>query len=191
MRVIAGKVKGFKLRMVSGDGTRPIMDRVKENLFNILTPYIIDTDFLDLFAGTGSVGIEALSRGSRFARFIDQDRAAVKIVLANLDHTGLSEDAEVWRMDAFTFLQRKPDRQFDFVYVAPPQYKDMWIKAIKAIDENPGWLLDDSWVIAQIDPAEYQDLELRNLSLFDRRKYGGTELLFYSPTSTSNPPSSS
>ncbi len=179
MRVIAGKVKGFNLRMVPGDVTRPIMDRVKENLFNILNPYIIGTDFLDLFAGTGSVGIEALSRGSRFARFIDQDRTAIKTVLANLEHTGLLEEAEIWRMSAFTFLERKPDRQFDFIYVAPPQYKDMWIKALNAIDKNPGWMLDDSWVIVQINPFEYKDLELSNLSLFDRRRYGGTELLFY------------
>ncbi|MBS1249676.1 MAG: Ribosomal RNA small subunit methyltransferase D [Chloroflexi bacterium] len=179
MRVIAGKAKSFTLFMVPGDVTRPIMDRVKESLFNILAPYILDKSFLDLFAGTGSVGIEALSRGSKFTRLIEENRVAVKTILANLEHTGLEENAEVWRRDAFDFLRRKPDRQFDFIYVAPPQYEEMWIRALQMIDENTGWLFEHSWVIVQIDPIEYQDVELRNLTLFDRREYGSTELLFY------------
>lgn len=179
MRVIAGKVKGFKLDMVPGDVTRPIMDKVKESLFNIIAPYIRESAFLDLFAGTGSVGIEALSQGAKFARFIDRNRDAIKTVLANLEHTRLTEEAEVWRMDAFVFLRREPDRQFDFIYVAPPQYKGLWVKAMKMIDENPEWLFDDTWVIAQIDVVEYQKLELKNLTLFDHREYGNTKLLFY------------
>ncbi len=179
MRVIAGKVKGFKLDRVPGDVTRPIMDKVKESLFNIIAPYIGEADFLDLFAGTGSVGIEALSQGAKFVRFIDRDRNAIKTVLRNLEHTRLTEEAEVWRMDAFNFLQREPDRQFDFIYVAPPQYKGLWVKALKMIDENPGWLFDDTWVIAQIDVVENQELELENLVLFGHREYGSTKLLFY------------
>ena len=180
MRVIAGRVKGFKLNRVPGDSTRPIMDKVKESLFNILAPYITGSSFLDLFAGTGSVGIEALSRGAKFVRFIDQNRKAIKTVVANLEHTGLTDEAEVWSVDAFAFLQRKPDLQFDFVYVAPPQYADLWSKALKMLDEKPAWLVDDAWVIVQIAPFEYQKLELRNLVLFDRREYGNTALLFYS-----------
>ena len=103
----------------------------------------------------------------------------METVRANLEHTGLEEDTEVWHIDAFVFLQREPDRQFDFIYVAPPQYKEMWIRSLRMIDENPGWLYDDTWVIAQIDPVEYQEIELDHLTLFDRREYGSTELLFY------------
>lgn len=179
MRIIAGKAKGHQLYMVPGDITRPVMDKVKESVFNIIAPYIVGSSFLDLFAGTGSVGIEALSWGAKFTRFIEIHRDAVKTIQANLEQTELASDAEVWHMDAFVFLERETDRQFDFVYVAPPQYKGLWIKALNVIDENPNWLCKDGWVIVQIDVVEEQEVELEHLKLFDRREYGSTKLLFY------------
>jgi 16S rRNA (guanine(966)-N(2))-methyltransferase RsmD len=103
---------------------------VKEALFNILGTDIVDADILDLFGGTGSVGIEALSRGAHFARFIDLSAAAVKTIKANLAQTRLAESADVIQGDAFSYLRRLPDRRFHFIYVAPPQYKDLWEKMI-------------------------------------------------------------
>lgn len=179
IRVISGSARGRKLRMVPGDVARPVTDRVKEALFNILRQDIPGCFFLDLFAGTGSVGIEALSRGAEFVRFVDNHRRAVQTVRHNLAHTGLEEGAHVLLMDALTLLGREPDHAFDYVYIAPPQYKEMWEKALLVLDANPAWLVHDGWAIVQIDPKEYQSLSLENLSEFDQRRYGNTLLVFY------------
>lgn len=180
LRVISGKARGRKLRSVPGDLTRPITDRAKESLFNILAGDIQGSAFLDLFAGTGSVGIEALSRGAGFACFNDQQRQAVEIIRSNLAATDLEAHAVVLRQDAFKLLQQQPDRIYDYVFIAPPQYKDLWARALTELDNNPGWLSSDAWVIAQIHPVEYQELQLANLELFDKRQYGSVLFLFYS-----------
>ncbi len=182
LRVIAGKARGRRLKSVPGDTTRPITDRVKESLFDILGADLSENQgasFLDLFAGTGSVGIEALSRGARFVRFIDQNRLAVDTVRSNLEQTGLTAGSDVMRMDAFTLLAREPDRNFDYIYIAPPQYKGLWKKALLSLDANPRWLSLDAWVMVQIHPVEYESLILKNLSEFDQRHYGSTLLIFY------------
>ena len=179
MRVIAGKAKGRKLKMVPGESTRPITDRVKESLFNIIRFELHGSRFLDLFAGTGSVGIEALSQGAGFVRFLDTNRRAIQVIGENLKETELREGAEVLQMDAFSMLSRNPDIAFDYVFVAPPQYREMWKQSLFEIDKQPNWLVDDGWVIVQIDPHEYDNLDLINLSEFDQRKYGNTMLVFY------------
>jgi 16S rRNA (guanine966-N2)-methyltransferase len=179
LRVIAGTARGQRLRSVPGDITRPITDRVKEALFNILGPDIHSAHFLDLFGGTGAVGIEALSRGGEYVRFIDKHRAAIKTIQANLDQIRLSDRAEVLQSDAFTFLEREPDHEFDYVFIAPPQYKGMWQQALTRVDAKPGWLVSDAWVIVQIDPQEFESVQLKNLVEFDQRKYGSTLLVFY------------
>ena len=181
LRVIAGKARGRKLRMVPGQSTRPITDRVKESLFNIIGQDIHSARLMDLYAGTGSVGIEALSRGADYVLFIDLDRFAVNTVKENLELTGLGEKAEVLRTDAFALLERVLDRRFDYVYVAPPQYQGLWKRALLALDAQPTWLSEDGWVIVQIHPKENEPVELQHLEEFDRRQYGSTLLLFYRP----------
>lgn len=179
LRVIAGTARGRRLRSVPGERTRPITDRVKENLFNILGPDVIGSAWLDLFAGTGAVGIEALSRGAGVVRFLDIQRQAVDTIQDNLKTTGLQTGGHVLRQDAFALLQQPADRRFDYIYIAPPQYKKMWKKALALVDENPAWLVDDAWVIVQIHPVEYEELSLENLQEFEQRKYGSTLLVFY------------
>ena len=180
LRVIAGKAKGRKLRSVPGDTTRPVTDRVKEALFNILAGDVVNSRWWDLFAGTGAIGIEALSRGASFVRFTDLNRAPIDTSQFNVDHCGFTNQSEIRRGDAFTFLSKGIDRQFDYIYIAPPQYKDMWEKALELVDENIGWLSDDGWVIVQIDPKEYKEFTLENLEEIEKRKYGSTLLVFYS-----------
>lgn len=179
MRVISGSAKGRKLAAVPGDSTRPITDRVKESLFNIIGPEIQDSTFLDLFAGTGSVGIEALSRGAETVLFIDLNRRAVKTIRSNLDLTRLADGAQVIRGNAFSFLEGPSTHQFDYVYIAPPQYKGLWQKALETLDAHLDWLSPDGWVIAQIHPRELTGFDLKHLVEFDRRSYGSTLLLFF------------
>lgn len=178
LRVIAGKAKGRKLKSVPGDTTRPITDRVKEALFNIIAGDVVDSNWWDVFAGTGAVGIEALSRGASFARFSDSNRVPIETIKSNVEHCGFKARAEIRRADAFAFLSSPPDRAFEYIYIAPPQYQEMWAKALELLDDNIGWLAEDGWVIAQIDPKEYKALLLENMEEFEQRRYGSTLLLF-------------
>jgi len=182
LRVIGGIARGRRLRSVPGDTTRPITDRVREALFNILGPDIQGANVLDLFAGTGSVGIEALSRGAAHVLFVDLNRQPIATIRANLKATDLEEGARVVHMDAFALLARPPERVYDYVYIAPPQYLGLWKRALLAVDQNPDWLVEDAWVIVQIHPVEDEPLGedvLKNLVEFDRREYGSTLLIFY------------
>jgi 16S rRNA (guanine(966)-N(2))-methyltransferase RsmD len=181
MRVISGTAKGRKLKAVPSDATRPITDRTKEALFSILGDWIIEARVLDLFSGTGGVGIEALSRGAAHVTFIDNNPKATRTIGENLRLTGLAARALVKRADAFKFLEQPPNGQpFDLIYIAPPQYKELWVKAIQLIELRlDRWLLADGAIVVQIHPIEYQDLALQQLVLYDRRKYGSTLLCFY------------
>ncbi len=179
LRVIGGKARGRKLRAVPGESTRPITDRTKESLFNIIGADIQNASFLDLFAGTGSVGIEALSRGADFVLFVDNNPNAIQTIRANLAGTDLTSGSQVVRMDAFKLLESEPSRSFDYIYIAPPQYKELWKRALLILDAKPEWLSADGWIMVQIHPVEFEDLQLRHLTEFDRRKYGSTLLIFY------------
>ena len=182
MRVISGQAKGRKLRAVPGAGTRPITDRVKQALFDILAGEVVGACFLDLFAGTGSVGIEALSRGAQWAVFVERSPAAVRVIRHNLETTQLADRARVVRADVFAFLTqpRAEEAPFDLIYVAPPQYQDLWAATLRALDveDNP-LLAPDSLIMVQIYPKEYKALSLDWLELVDQRDYGSTRLCFY------------
>jgi len=179
LRVIGGTAKGLRLKHVPGDTTRPITDKVKEALFNILGGEILDVRMLDLFGGTGAVGIEALSRGAKQVTFLDTSRLAVKTIRENLSTTHFTEKATVFQVDAFSWLASQTDPHFDLVYVAPPQYKGLWEKAMDLIDQNPQILSDDGQVIVQINPLEWVEKTYANLQVFDSRKYGDTFLVFF------------
>lgn len=179
LRVISGSAKGRKLKSVEGDTTRPVMDRVKEALFNILMDDVVDSNWWDLFGGTGAIGIEALSRGAAFVRFTDLNRAPVETIKENVAHCRFETQSEIRRGDAFAMLSAPADRKFEYIYIAPPQYQGMWLKALKIIDEHSDWLTEDGTVIVQIDPTEYEEVTLKNLEETEQRKYGSTLIVFY------------
>lgn len=179
LRVIGGEAKGRRLKMVPGEGTRPIGDRVKESLFNILGPLVGGASVLDVFAGTGSVGIEALSRGAARAVFLDTNSRAVQTITENVASVGFEGRSEILRMDAFRYLGGQKAGGFDFVFVAPPQYHGLWKQTLVMLDRNPERVNVDGWVVVQIDPREFEQVALTNLVEFDRRRYGNTELIFY------------
>lgn len=181
LRVISGSAKGRRLLSVKGDLTRPITDRVKESLFDIIGADVIGSRWWDMFAGTGAVGIEALSRGASFARFTDFNREPIETIKANLATTRLGPLADVRRADAFKLIVSKADVAFDYLYIAPPQFQDLWSAALTSVDANPAWLSSDAWVVVQISPREQRELSLTTLQLIDTRVYGSTMLLFFSP----------
>ena len=189
MRVVTGEAKGRKLKAPKTMGTRPIIDRVKTALFDILSTRVEETRFLDLFAGTGSVGIEALSRGAAQATFIEMNYSVLKLVRENLKITGLGDRAETIHADAFKFLQANAapasdqarQREYDIIYVAPPQYHEMAARVLALLDTSP-LLAGDGLVIVQIHPKERTGvaaIPLARLALTNERKYGSTLLMFY------------
>lgn len=204
MRVVSGSAKGKTLKAVPGDSTRPILDRVKTALFDILRPEIEDISVLDLFAGTGAVGIEALSQGAAHCVFLDTNKRAVATIKDNLASCNLTARAEVRHTDAFIYLKNTA-RSFDLIYIAPPQYRGIWIEALRVVAERPHLLkrggeisagdisagkisagkisagkISAGKIIVQIDPKEYEPLILNTLTLQSERRYGNTLLLFYS-----------
>lgn len=185
MRVVTGEAKGRKLKGPKTPGTRPIIDRVKTALFDILSTRIEDVRFLDLFAGVGSVGIEALSRGAAHATFIEMNYSVLKLVRENLQITGLADRAETLHTDAFKFLQTAasgtPRPPYDIIYVAPPQYREMAARALTLLDTSP-LAPEIGLVIIQIHPKErpvVAAVPLTRLHLTDERRYGSTLLMFY------------
>jgi 16S rRNA (guanine966-N2)-methyltransferase len=191
MRVVAGSARGARLSIVPGDGTRPILDRVKTALFDILRPRIAGMTMLDLFAGSGSVGIEALSQGAAHCTFIDRAHKAVLTIKKNLEVTGLGDQAEVLCADGLQFL-KGTTKSFDLIYIAPPQYKGLWIEAMRLAGERLTVALPSTregeeereagLAIVQIDPREYESLDLGPLREVRQKRYGNTLLVFYAST---------
>lgn len=147
MRVITGTAKGRPLATVKGRDIRPTADRVKESLFNVLGPRVVDAEFLDLFAGSGAVGIEALSRGARRCVFVELMTAHLKVVEENLAKTGLAAGAELVRRDARSAaadLGRR-GRRFDLIFIDPPYGQGLVDEALEAVAGNQllnpgGWV---------------------------------------------------
>lgn len=179
LRIISGSAKGMRIKSVPGDSTRPITDRVKESLFNIIGKDIIDSHFLDVYGGSGSVSIEALSRGASYARILELNATAFTTIKDNLRFTHLFDKANVIKIDSLKYLKNNADQTFDYIYVAPPQYKKMWITTLQILETNNAWLHEDGWIIVQIHPIEEETYPSTYFEIFDRRKYGSTLLLFF------------
>lgn len=179
MRIIGGTARGRKLVGPSSAGTRPLSDRAREALFNILGPGIRGERVLDLFAGTGAVGLEAISRGALSATFVERDRKALADIQRNLDTLGFGEQGMAVSGDALGFLGRTRE-SFDVIFAGPPQWDGLWKTTIAAVDARPEVLADGGVLITQLDLSEDDgDPELGTLARVDARTYGKTLLLFH------------
>lgn len=145
MRVISGTARGLKLTSPEGLNTRPTLDRVKEALFSMLTPYVMNAAVLDLFAGSGALGIEALSRGAEKAFFVDESKAAEAAVRTNLEKSRLAEKAVFVRSDALAYLGVCREN-FSLIFMDPPYGGGLYERALGLIDEKK--LLTEDGIIA-------------------------------------------
>lgn len=181
MRVIAGTAKRRRLLGPPGRSIRPTADRVREALFNILAVRVPGARFLDLFAGTGSVGIEALSRGAARVVFVERNERAANLIRKNLRRTGLADArAVVYPQDALAalnILARKGER-FDLIYIDPPYRKGYELKALVQI-AGKGLLAPGGLAIAESDWRDGLPEEIGALNLWRRERYGDTLLSFY------------
>lgn len=178
MRVIAGKAKGTKLNSIDDLSTRPTLDRVKEPLFSIIQNYLEEAYVLDLFAGSGALGIESLSRGSNQATFCDKSYKVIKILKENLQKTRLEEQSIVINQDYKKCLEQV-NSKFNVIFVDPPYKMDIGVDAVKRI-LNLNLLAKDGIIILETDEEERDIKELENLEIeiYDKRKYGRVRLLF-------------
>ena len=167
MRIIAGKYRGKKLAPIQGDGIRPTPDRVKESLFQILSARIANARVLDLFAGSGALGIECLSRGAKEVVFNDGSREGLLLVQRNLKLVG--ENARVTNLDFRTSLKTQ-EKKFDLIFCDPP-YKESYLKEILEVIAARALLHEDGLVIYE---SEREETGAEGWVLADLRKYGRT-----------------
>ena len=174
MRVIAGTARGRPLVAPRGAHTRPITDRVKETLFGILADRVLDARFLDLYAGSGSVGIEALSRGAASCDFVEHDRRAVAAIRENLERAGVVEHASVHAMDVMRYLHRPEDDRFGLVFLDPP-YEERAILA--PLERLAGRLTPGAAVVVK---HHWRTVipEPPGLARWRERRFGETTLTF-------------
>lgn len=179
MRVIAGSARGRRLGRVP-DGTRPMLDRAKEGLFSHLGERVRGAVVLDLFAGTGSLGIEALSRGAERARFVEQGREALKVIRANLAHTDLADRAEVFGEPVERFLQRPPDPA-DLVFLDPPYaMSDEALSQVIGHIQSGGWLAETGWTVVLHRPRRDDIIVIPvDWAVARTLEYGDTRLFIY------------
>jgi len=176
MRIISGKCRGLNLDTLSGDATRPTLDRVKESVFNILGNIFYDITVLDLFAGSGALGLEALSRGARTCDFVDLSKDAVKIIKKNIDKCRMNDFSILHQLDFETALKKFPEKYFDLVFLDPPYGKDLGILAINRLDRS---VKDNGIVVLETDVTEVVPDEIGCFIRYDFRKYGRVMISFF------------
>ena len=180
MRVITGQAKGRFLKVPRGWGGRPTSDRVKESLFNILGPLVPGASFLDLFAGTGNVGIEALSRGASRAVFVENNRQAVRAIRENLAQTGLGDRAEVLPLDVLAAAGRLKGQKFEIIFLDPPYGQGLEVQALEALVAND-LVKENGLVVVEGSRRRQMPARVGCLKLCREHRIGDTVLAFYRP----------
>ena len=173
MRIVAGKYRGRTLLAFDGDKIRPTSDKVRESLFNILQLKVPNAKFLDLFCGTGAMGIEALSRGAKKVVFNDFSRESLTLLKKNLEKVKVEEDYEIVNFDAVNFL-RNTTQKFDVIFLDPPYKSELKNKCLPFINGA----LNDGGIAILEDEIEFKG-EIEGLVEYDKRKYGRVHLTFF------------
>ena len=173
MRVISGRIRGKKLYSLEGDNTRPTTDRVKENIFNIIAPYVASAAVLDLFAGSGALGIEALSRGALRCDFVEISRDAAGVVKKNLGETPFGSQSRVFICDFADFLQ-KAEGGYDIIFLDPPYKAGCYAPALDLILKKQ--LLSEGGIIVMEADAAFGE-KITSFEVVKERRYGQTKIM--------------
>ncbi len=175
MRVITGSARGMSLKTLDGELTRPTSEKVKEAVFSAVQFEIEGARVLDLFAGSGQLGIESLSRGAKNAVFVDSNKSAAEIIKANVEKTGFSDRAEIFVRDYASFL-RMNIRKFDLVFLDPPYASGLLIKAAESVSD----FVDEKGVVICEHPcSDTMPEKAGELSKYREYKYGKTAVTIY------------
>lgn len=179
MRIISGTARGTKLFTLEGQTTRPTLDRVKESIFNIIQSQIINSNFLDVFSGSGAIGLEAASRGAKKVILCDKSKDAINIINKNIEKTHLKEKIELYNLDYETLLKNKIKEKMDIIYIDPPYNSNFAIKTVEYIIEKN--IADkNSTIIIETDSEEkiLEELKKIDIEITDKRRYGRATLIF-------------
>ena len=180
MRIIAGEAKNRIIKTRKGFDTRPTLESVKESLFSIIAPYIEDSIFLDLFSGSGSISLEAISRGAKRAVMIEKDGEALKYIIENIDNLGFSDRCRAYKNDvirAIEILGRKNEK-FDVIFLDPPYKENITEKTLEKISESE-ILAEDGIIISEHSVYEKSKDTVGNLVKYDERDYNKKIVTFY------------
>ena len=180
LRVITGKLKGRRLKAPKGINTRPTTDRVKESLFNIIGHIKEDSKILDLFSGTGNIGIEFISRGAKKSYFIDNDQQSIKVIMENIKTLNIEDSCNVYknRVDHALGILGRKNITFNYVFMDPPYEKDLVLPTLDLINDNNLLDIDGTIIIEHESRLALPDEYKRYLKV-DNRKYGDTTITFY------------
>jgi len=180
MRVIAGTARSLQLKTVPGFDVRPTTDRIKETLFNMLSPYVPDSRFLDLFAGSGAIGIEALSRGALEAVFVDQSKTSVKCINENLVHTKFTENSRVLQNDALSAISilERENKAFDVIFMDPPYDKELEREALEKLAASPLVTPSTLIVVEASMETDFSYLEDLGYELVKNKEYKSNKHVF-------------
>lgn len=180
MRIITGVAKGRSIKAPEGENTRPTSDRVKESIFNIISKKIYASKVLDLFSGTGNLGLESLSRGAEACTFVEKNRDTYKILAYNIENLKFTPNSETYRLDSFEVLETlgKNKRKYDIIFLDPPYSMGMVEKAIKRISEL-GILERDGIIISECDEKESIPEKILSIKIYRTEKYGRTKIHFW------------
>ena len=179
MRIISGKARGTKLYTLDGTATRPTLDRVKESLFNIIQNDIEDSIVLDLFSGSGVIGLEFLSRGAKRAVLCDSSKDAIKIIKQNVQKTHFEEKVEVYNMEFTKLVERLQNQKFDIIYIDPPYATDFIKISLEKIIEYE-LVNENTKIIVETDDETriLNQIEKMDVEITDKRKYGRATIIF-------------
>lgn len=177
MRVIAGTARSLRLKTIEGMDTRPTTDRIKETLFNMLTGYICDARFLDLFAGSGGIGIEALSRGAEYCTFVEVAPKAVACIRDNLNHTKLTEKAGVYKCDAIGFVSGLTQIDYDVIFMDPPYGREFEKNVMEILADKP-FKTDTLIVIEATYDEDFDYLDTLGFEIIKEKKYKTNKHMF-------------
>ena len=175
LRVISGSARGKKLLCTDGKNVRPTLDRVKESVFNMIAFDIPDSLVLDLFSGSGALGIEALSRGAKQCTFVDNSPQSILVTKKNLESTHLLDESIVINSDSIDFLN-KCDKKFDIIFIDPPYETDLYQKSLKKIKEN-GLLNNNGFIILEYDTETTPPFDFCGFEVFKEKQYGRVKIL--------------
>ncbi len=179
MRVIAGTARSLPLKTVRGSGTRPTTDRIKETLFNMISPHIPGCRFLDLFSGSGAIGIEALSRGAACAAFVEQDRNALQVIRQNLNFTHLTQNARVIAGDVVRIVtSMNGEKSFGVIFMDPPYDNGLERKVLEALRENSIADRDTLIIIEASAETDFSYLDELGYTLVKEKQYGSNRHMF-------------
>ncbi len=180
MRVISGSARGLKLKSPKGMDVRPTTDRVKESLFNIINMSIAESFVLDLFSGTGSLGIEALSRGAENCIFVDASKESIGVIRNNIKSAKLEDKSEVLFLDVISAINKLGVRRdkFDIIFMDPPYLKNLINPTLEEISKR-ALLEEDGMIIVEHDTKDILLDHIGKLTKFREKKYGNTTLSFF------------